>query len=100
MELALHVRRPLDATEQGHPSGWWQTRVRGGRISVNPGHEDFPALVAESLDILDAAEFDFSAAAQQLQVTSSQLAKFLKLEPVVWQLVSAERQKRGLRPLK
>ena len=100
IELALHVRRPLDSTEQGHPSGRWQTRIRGGRISVNTGHEDFPALVAEALDILDAAEFDFSAAAHQLQVTSSQLGKFLKLEPAVWQLVSAERQKRGLRPLK
>jgi hypothetical protein len=100
IELALHVRRPLDSTEQGHPSGRWQTRIRGRRISVNTGHEDFPALVAEALDILDAAEFDFSAAAHQLQVTSSQLGKFLKLEPAVWQLVSAERQKRGLRPLK
>ena len=100
IELALHVRRPVDAAEHRHSSGRWQARIRGGRISVNTGHEDFPALVAEALDILDAAEFDFSAVARQLQVTSSQLGKFLKLEPVVWQLVSAERQKRGLRPLK
>ena len=100
IELALHVRHPLDAIGQGHPSGRWMTRVRGGRISVSPGHEDFPALVAEVLDTLDAVEFDFAAAACQLQVTSSQLGKFLKLEPTVWQRVTAERQKRGLRPLK
>ena len=100
IELALHVRRPPDATEQGQPSQRWQTRINGGKISVNKGHEDFPALVAEALDVLEAREFDFSAAARQLHLTSSQLSKFLKLASAVWQLVSAERKKRGLRPLK
>lgn len=100
IELALQVRCSLDATKQVRPSQRWKSRIDGGRISVNPDHEDFPALVAEALDILDVAEFDLSTAARQLQVTSSQLGKFLKLESTVWQRVSAERNKRGLRPLK
>jgi hypothetical protein len=100
MELARQVRSPLGVPGQGAPSRRWLARVREGQISVNTGHEDFPALVAEALDVLHAAEFDNSATAQKLEVTTSQLGKFLKRDPAVWQWVRDERQKRGLRPLK
>jgi hypothetical protein len=98
VNLALKFRsdRRLDAT----PSELWCSRCRGGRIAVNPSHTDFPTLLAEALDCLSEADWDTTAAAERLTVTASQLAKFLKLEPRAFALFNAERDQRGLRPLR
>ena len=48
------------------------------RLSINPEHDDFPALLAEALDVVVAAEYDLSAAASTLGVSTSQLVKFLE----------------------
>src|SRR5271157_4536628 len=55
LKLALEMRTPTAtlAGEAYRPSALWQRRCRGGRIFVNPEHEDFPALLAEALDVLD-----------------------------------------------
>jgi RF-1 domain len=96
LKLALEVR----SAEHGNaPSEIWRSRTAGGRLSVNPGHDDFPALLAEALDAVAAAEFDVPAAAQALDVTASQLVKFLQEEPLAWQRVIDARRQRGLRPL-
>ncbi len=34
------------------PAHSGKQRCRGGRIVVNPDHDDFPALLAEALDVL------------------------------------------------
>lgn len=97
VNLALSVRfpRPDDAT----PSDLWRSRCHGGRISVNPAHEDFPVLLAETLDVLAASEMDIRTAAETLAVTVSQLAKFLKIEPKALAQVNEHRRKLGLRVL-
>lgn len=74
----------------------WQQRVAGKKISVNSEHQDFPALLAEALDCITAQEFDFSAAASHLGVTSSQLIKFLKAAPAAMGQVNQQREKLGL----
>lgn len=38
-----------------------------------------------------------ATAAEKLGVTTSQLVKFLKFDPAVWQFVSHERSQRGLK---
>jgi len=88
--LALAVRRPRAA-----PSPLWQSRCRGGRVAVNPRHADFPALLAEALDALDAAEHDVPTAAAGLGCTASQLVKLLQLEPRALAAVNAQRRIRG-----
>lgn len=93
VNLALEVRQQTPA--DGQPSALWQSRVHGGRIAVNPGHDDFPSLLAEALDGLAAADWGVKSAAESLGVTSSQLIKFLKLEPRALALVNAQRSERG-----
>lgn len=76
----------------------WQSRTAGGKLSVNSEHEDFPALLAEALDAIVGADYDLSAVAPRLSVSSSQLVKFLKTEPQVLSLINSERLARGQSP--
>lgn len=91
VKLALELRTP----EPQGVSTLWQARTVGGEISVNSEHEDFPALLSEALDAIAKVTFDLNAAAEELGVTSSQLVKFLKKEPMAFALVNRERQLRG-----
>lgn len=96
VQLALLVRH----SPSGEPSAAWQQRATGGRISVSKDHSDFPALLAEALDVVHAHDFDTIAAAAQLDVTASQLVKLLKRECAALDQVNRERDSRGLSPLR
>jgi hypothetical protein len=98
INLALEVRQP--PTENVPPSPLWQSRLRAGRIAVNPAHDDFPALLAESLDRIAVCSADVKSAAEKLECTMSQLVKFLKLEPRAFQLVNRWRDEKCLHRLK
>ena len=82
------------------PSQLWQSRCRGGRVSVNPSHPDFPAILAEALDVLAMCDFDHSAAASSLGCTGSQLVKLLKDERSAFERLNRERVSRGMPRLK
>lgn len=97
LNLALEVRRTVDRAEP--PSPLWQSRCRGGRIAVNEAHDDFPTLLAEALDVIDAHAFDHRAAAEALGCTGSQLIKFLKTEPRALLAVNRRRRELDLHPL-
>jgi hypothetical protein len=101
LKLALEVRRPTE--EPGHtsyqPSDLWKWRCRGGRIAINPEHDDFPALLAEALDLLAETGHDPKRAAAALGCSSSQLVKLLKLEPRAFIQVNRHRREAGLNPL-
>jgi hypothetical protein len=98
VNLALQVRMPRDGAAS--PSVLWQDHCRGGRIVVRATHADFPALLAESLDVLAACDMDVQAAAGTLGVTASQLTRFLKLESGALAQVNRRRRELGLRPLR
>jgi hypothetical protein len=98
INLALEVRG--EGMAGGSPSALWQSRCRGGRISVNPGHDDFPALLAEALDMTFEHAMDVKAAAGNLGCTPSQLTKFFHDEPRAFALVNRERAARGLHVLR
>jgi len=99
VELALRVRSASDDS-LATPSDVWIRRVRGRRIAVNPDHDDFPALLAEVLDVLARRDWSPGDAGDFLGVSGSQVVKLLKLEPKAAMLLNAERQARGLPPLK
>ena len=88
LELALTIRRPIrhDADNPYSPSTLWRSRCRGGRLNVNPEHDDFPALLAEALDVSSARADDPKDAAVLLGCSTTQLIKFLKLAPRRWDL--------------
>jgi hypothetical protein len=96
LNLALAVRE----TAPAGPSAKWVARVRGGRFALSAAHEDFPALLAEALDVLAAHEQEVIAAAPWLGVTPTQLVKLLAKEPRALAALNADRAKRGLRPLR
>jgi hypothetical protein len=98
VRLALKVRsQPKEAAQ---PSLLWQSRCRRKRISVNPSHDDFPALLAEGLDSVFHCEWNLRSAAEHLGCTSSQLVSFLKKEPRAWELVNRHRVEHGMHRLK
>ncbi len=91
VKLALGVRHEPNT----QLSELWRQRAKGGRISVSAHHEDFPALLAESLDVLHSQAYVLPASAESLGVTASQLVKFLKVEPAALVHVNRERQASG-----
>jgi hypothetical protein len=98
INLALKIRQPV---EPGQPRNEaWHSRVRARQIAVNSEHADFPALLAEALDRLTACDWDVSVAAAQLEVTTSQLVKFLQQEPEACLQLNRQRAARQLRPLR
>ncbi|MEQ8849633.1 MAG: peptide chain release factor-like protein [Botrimarina sp.] len=96
VRLALEVRTPAS----GEPTDLWSSRTSGGRVSVNPAHDDFPALLAEALDRLAADGWDEAISADTLGVSRSQLVKLLRLEPAALELLNEHRTERGLARLK
>jgi len=96
MRLALEIRTPAKAA----PSPLWTSRLRGGRIVVNREHDDFPALLAEALDVVAALDDDIKEAAARLGCSTTQLVKLLTLEPSALGQVNTRRVNRGLHPLR
>ncbi len=103
LRVALAVQFRSESADTDHTaqqsSELWQSRC-DGQIRVSPGHEDFPALLAEALDTVTRHEFELGNAAEFLGCTTSQLVKFLKLEPAALDLVNQYREKLGLRRLR
>lgn len=99
-QLAIHHRTPVDAVANYEPSELWRSRLAGRHIPISSRHEDFPALLAEALDVISAADFRLPSAAAALGTTTSQLVKLLAREPAALALVNGERRTRRLRPCK
>jgi len=98
VNLALEIRTPLpDGTA---PSALWRSRVKHGRLTVNKAHVDFPALLAEALDVLAAHAMDTQAGSRALRISHSQFVKFLRTEPRALEAVNRHRVEGDLRPLK
>jgi hypothetical protein len=102
LELAISVRRPIEHSPERPyaPSPLWIARCRTGRIVVNPEHHDFPALLAEALDVLIASRFDPKIAAGELGCSPSQLIKLVKEAPRALEWINEERRQNGQHPLK
>jgi hypothetical protein len=96
--LAEQVRQPVVVDQE--PSEVWQSRAKGRKLTVSSEHVDFPAMLAEALDYVVAREFDLALAAQNLCVSTTQLARFLQQSPKQWRWINEQRQDRNLRPLR
>ncbi|HEV7281578.1 MAG TPA: peptide chain release factor-like protein [Pirellulaceae bacterium] len=94
-ELAVHVRTaPGDEVSE-----LWRKRCTGGKIDVSTEHDDFPALLAEALDVLEACDDRLPDAAEFLGCSASQIVKFLKSASEAFALLNARRAAKGLHPL-
>jgi len=106
-KVALRRLRLALATEVRHgvPAGdarseLWKSRCRRGAISCNPRHEDFPALLAEAMEMIEACRLDHRKAAIRLECTPSQLIKLVKAHPPALGHLNAKRGERGLAALR
>lgn len=82
------------------PSKLWESRCKNQRISCNPEHEDFPAMIAEAMDAVYAKDYDVRPAAAALGCSNSQLVRFIAKAPEALNHVNGARQQLGLRQLK
>ncbi len=98
LRLAVEVR--FTVVSPFRPSALWSSRCRQGKVAVNSRHEDFPALLAEALDVVADCRFEMKSAAECLTCTPSQLTKFLQLEPRAILAVNKAREQLGLHSLK
>jgi hypothetical protein len=86
--------------ERYQPSRLWQSRRQGRQMSINPRHRDYPALLAEALDLVTARGYDVAGAAGRLGVTMSQLARLIRHDRHAFAMINEGRQQRGLPALR
>lgn len=98
LELATHERVGVPSGEIR--SAMWRSRVSGGRIRCSEKHEDFPAMLAEALDVISACGWEPGQAAVRLECTPSQLLKLVAKHHQAWEVLNRERESRGLHTLK
>jgi len=96
LNLAVQHREP--AREK--PSELWESRRKGTKIACNPGHRDYPALLAEALDVIAQAEWRPKPAAEAWGVSSTQLVRLVADHPPALAKWNQERAAVGLRPLR
>ena len=95
INLALHLR-----TSRNKQSQLWNSRTSNKRITINPQHTEFPAVLAEALDVIVNQGLDMKRAAEILSVSSSQLIKLIKADNLAWQHLNQLRSNAGQHPLK
>ncbi len=96
LKLALEHREPAGA----EMSDAWRRRIRGRQLVISSEHRDFPAILAEALDQLQAGRFEIAPAADVLGVTGTQLVRLFKKCPAAWVALNKHRLASGLPALK
>jgi hypothetical protein len=97
--LAVSVRTAA-SRDRPQVSELWRSRRQGDKLSVNPDHDDYPALLAEALDLVVARRFDLAGAAGLLGVTMSQLSRLIRHDKAAFAKVNQGRAEVGLAPLR
>ncbi len=102
INLALAVRHDgrLATGELSTPLPSWKKHIAHRRVIINRSNADFAALLAQLLDWLTSTEWQLEPIAEHLEVTPSQIVKFLKLEPAAWRLLNDRRYDLGLSALR
>jgi len=99
LKLACKVRTVT--SRDGHrPSVLWVKRRQGEKLPVNPEHEDYPALLAEALDVVIARRYDIAGAAGILGITMSQLTRLIRHERHAFARINEGREAIGLSRLR
>lgn len=85
--------------DQNAPAVWKQY-CRNGRLQISENNWDWPCLLSILLDTLAHQDWDVPAASIILEVSSSQLIKLLKKEPLALIRLNEERATRGRHELR
>ena len=99
LRLLLAVRVRAVGIVEVVTSVLWQSRCRNQKVACSEQHVDFPVMIAETLDAIDAKEFDVKKAAAALGCSTSQLVRFIASVPEALAIVNTQRSARGLHRL-
>lgn len=88
LRTPFHLEAPLQVPELEAQRG------PKGTLSVNQRNRAYPIVVATVLDALEAVEGRYPQAARALDLTTSQLLRFLRADPQVWRAVGQARERR------
>ncbi len=99
LRLLLAVRVRSVGRSEVFPSALWQTRCRNRKIACSERHDDFPVMIAEAVDAVDAKEFDVKKAAAALGCSTSQLVRFIATVPEALETINTQRAARSLHRL-
>ncbi len=100
LRLALATEHRVPVPEGEIRSDLWRSRVRNSKIALSTQHEDFPAMLAEAMDVLAASGWDPKRAGLRLACTPSQLIKLIAEHPPAMVTLNARRAERGDRPVR
>jgi hypothetical protein len=99
LRLLLAVRVRSVGAAEVIPTALWLSRCQNQKIACSEHHDDFPVMIAEALDAIDAKEFDVKKAAAALGCSTSQLVRFIASVPEAMAIVNTQRSNRGLHRL-
>jgi hypothetical protein len=99
LKLACKVRTVVNR-DRHQPSELWCRRRQGEKLPVNPENPDYPALLAEALDLIVARRYDIAGAAGILGITMSQLTRLVRHERHAFARINEAREAIGLPKLR
>lgn len=103
LKLLLAVEHRCPARTPGGlgetASELWQGRRRGERLACNPENKDYPALLAEAMDVLADSGWDPKRAGLRLGVTPTQLVRLCKGAAPALVKINESRKALGLHAL-
>lgn len=94
-KLAVRART-LVSRDRHDCSPLWIQRRQGNKLTINPEHGDYPALLAEALDLVVARRYDLAGAAMLLGITMSQLSRLIRHEKHAFARLNEGREACGL----
>lgn len=98
LKLAMEIRIEVPAGEIR--SQLWKSRCIKSRIVCNPKHADYPSLLAEALDVIEACGFDLKKASARLECSTTQLIRLIGDHRPALEQLNQSREDRGLHRLK
>ncbi len=98
LKLAMGIR--VEVPNGDIRSALWKTRCVKKRIVCNPKHRDYPSLLAEALDVIEACGFDVKRAAARLECSTTQLIRLIGEHRPALEQLNQSREDRGLHRLK
>lgn len=100
LRLVLATRHRVDVPTGDVRSELWRSRCKNERITCAVRHVDYPAVLAEAMDVLWACGLDPKRAGLRLVCTPSQLLKLMRQHPAAMASLNDARGSRGLHALK
>ena len=100
LRLLLAMKIRIEVPNGEIRSELWKQRCRKRKIVCSTKHADFPSMLAEALDVIDASGYDMRKASTRLECSSTQLLRLIADHPPALVMLNEERRLRSMRPLK